>query len=403
MKRLIPIFLVLLILPNVLAVSVDLKENYSPRETLIAKITGNFLETLDSNNIFFYSDRLLVPMDYDVGKFGNDYYLYAILPNKERNYTLVLKDISYFEMGEDKRGDLEFNFTVSGQIADFTINPGFVVTSKDFNLDLESNIDPITLQVKYLDFSTEVEVPAGRTKSILVPLTFSEEDLDFVEVKSSGADISYEIPVNQIARPAAPKSLVFSKTFYNLTVFKGSPNQIVLYLQNAGQEDLKNIEIVSSNEDVVIIPETVSSLKSTNFIEINLSITPKVNTEFTVSANSDDVSADTTININLIEVGPGGLVPDEIRQYSCPEIGAICTDKQYCDGQEVATLETEHCCAGQCKRKFPTTIVITIILIIGIAVIGYYIWKLKQKKPIKSQQKPTIPKSSEVRKSLSRS
>ncbi|MEM4230797.1 MAG: hypothetical protein QXF25_02895, partial [Candidatus Pacearchaeota archaeon] len=80
---LVIVFSFMIILPNVSGISVDIKQNYKPRETLIAKIEGNFIEPIKPENILFYSGRIATPMFYEVGKLDEKtFYLYAILPNK---------------------------------------------------------------------------------------------------------------------------------------------------------------------------------------------------------------------------------------------------------------------------------------------------------------------------------
>ena len=41
------------------------KENYQPRETLLATIEANILETISPDNVYFYDKRIQTPMVFD--------------------------------------------------------------------------------------------------------------------------------------------------------------------------------------------------------------------------------------------------------------------------------------------------------------------------------------------------
>ena len=82
MKKFFIALLFLFILPGVLAISVSIEEQYQPRQTVLVKIDGNFLDPIIADNIAFYSGRQLVAMDYNVAKLDPSFYLYAVLPNR---------------------------------------------------------------------------------------------------------------------------------------------------------------------------------------------------------------------------------------------------------------------------------------------------------------------------------
>ena len=55
-----------------------LRGSYSPRETLQAEITGNFI-SLNSDNLFIYKEGIprATPVISDLTKYGDKYYYYA--------------------------------------------------------------------------------------------------------------------------------------------------------------------------------------------------------------------------------------------------------------------------------------------------------------------------------------
>ena len=62
MKKTI-LILLLLILPLMTAVEVNMNTEFAQGETLMAKISGNFLEQVEKENILFYRDHVRIPLD----------------------------------------------------------------------------------------------------------------------------------------------------------------------------------------------------------------------------------------------------------------------------------------------------------------------------------------------------
>ncbi len=76
------LFLILLIFPLISAVEFTLDSSYMQGETIITKISGNFLTPLTKDNVFFYKEHVRIPVDYGIEKINKEYYLYASLSGK---------------------------------------------------------------------------------------------------------------------------------------------------------------------------------------------------------------------------------------------------------------------------------------------------------------------------------
>ena len=61
-------FLVILSISSVLAISSDLRENYGPGETIVAKIQGNILGSIEKEQIEFRRGHVAVPLDSGLEK-----------------------------------------------------------------------------------------------------------------------------------------------------------------------------------------------------------------------------------------------------------------------------------------------------------------------------------------------
>lgn len=395
MKKLFFVLLAFFLIPSVFAISLDLKENYAPRETMIVKIDGNFLDPIVPGNVFFYSGRQLIALEYDVAKIDDSFYIYAILPNIERNYTLVIKNAHYFELGKEKTEELRYNFSVSGNISDFTIKPGFVITSIDFPITLESNTDRMTVDIKYQTYSTSVEVLPYKIKSYTIPLIYSPT-ATFLEIISENT--AYKIPVKSLSYPKKPKSISFTNIFYNFTIYRGSQYPIKLVLSNKGSDAIRDIEI-SSDDEFDFVPITIPVLEPNSIIEINITAPlDTLDTNVYAESDTDDVEAETRLLVNVLSLNIEETPEEEISKHSCKEFykGDLCEENEECSGVERTDTLEGKCCIGECKEKVSIGRIIIILLIIAaLGAGGYYLWRLRGKKPVVNIFKQAQQKYSE--------
>lgn len=211
MKKVLLLIALLLILPLFSAVEFDMKTNFSQGETLMARISGNFLEPVLKENIFFYRGHVKIPVEYDIAKIDEEYYIYALLGDKSSdNYSIALENVKYMEGTEVVKGDIIRNFTIINEMADFSINPGFVITSEDFSIEVQ-NLKDYQITIEIDENKTEtgggffsfffkdsdsgdnlVIVKSGEIKNIEFELG---NETSFRKIWLSTENLEYEIPV----------------------------------------------------------------------------------------------------------------------------------------------------------------------------------------------------------------
>ena len=146
MKKTIYVVLVLIALVFSLgstsAISTSIKDSYSPGETIITEISGNILSSISSSNVELErKGHIPVPIDFEVKKLGENYYLWFIAPELSDNYTLMIKDITTVVSGKVQEIDYEKNFSISGNLTDYSVKPGFVSTNDTFVVKIQFNED----------------------------------------------------------------------------------------------------------------------------------------------------------------------------------------------------------------------------------------------------------------------
>lgn len=144
-----------LVFPLVSSVDFQMKDNLARGETIMAKISGNFLSGPTSQSIYLYrkEGQVQVPMEFKVKNLDDEYYLYGQTfkegnPLVEGNYSIVIKNVRYIKvLGEITTENIVKNFTVNSEIADFLVEPGFVETKDNFTITVK-NLQDKTISIK---------------------------------------------------------------------------------------------------------------------------------------------------------------------------------------------------------------------------------------------------------------
>jgi len=214
MKRGLAILIILFLFPILSAASINLKDTYDMGETIIAKVEGNFYDTIYENNIYFYRLRtsgtgyLQIPMDYDLIKLNSDYYIRASLINKlANNYSIKIKDIRHYQSGILTDEDIVKDFSVTENKADFSVDPGFALTSNDFSVEIQ-NLQDSTIDLDISSFSelasvSSTSVGSQQTKNIWFTIqSLTQDTLGFITMSTS--NLEYELPISLIYTPSPP-------------------------------------------------------------------------------------------------------------------------------------------------------------------------------------------------------
>lgn len=321
MKRIILLLeFLILILPILSAVEFNMNTEFGQGETLIATVSGNFIEPIQKENVFFYRGHVKVPIDYNVVEIDNDFYIYALLTGKEsNNYSVRLENIKYKEGADISEKNIIKNFTITNSTADFSVNPGFIISDKSFSLEVQN------LQ----NFKIEIEINENKTES-------SE-----------------------------------SKGFFDI-LFKGSAEESGNTIELKSGE-IKNLEFNLGNETSFRIVE----LKSEN-------TTYDIPVYVFVNQASQSRENESGNGIPSEEESPGTSVPDNeeikiAKTETCEELeGIVCNDNEQCDTDSVYAIDAV-CCTGSCNAvKKDNTGKIIGWLMIGIIIIAVILFFRKK-------------------------
>ncbi len=387
--------LFLFVMPVISAVEFDMKTNFSQGETLMAKVSGYFLEPILKENLFFYRGHVRMPMEYDVTKINEEFYIYALLPEKNpNNYSIAIKNIRYMKGSKISEEELTKNFSINENTADFSINPGFVSTKTNYFIEVQNlQENKITIQTN----NESVNLKSGEIKKINFEIGDIEQPtLKLVEL--STANLKYEIPVyifiEEISEKKGrgfklePSELnISTSTNYNITR--------MIYLYNAGKETLRNISLSVSDSlksHITLSIEQVEELEENSSIKIELYIfsdeEEKVQGNIKAKTEDETLLSYSTIFLNFLKDYTPIDEEDEILiTKTCSELnGAICNSSEECSISTVETLDELKCCLGTCKKIEESQAGRIIGWGIVIVVAGFLIWFFMKK--YKGAKKP---------------
>jgi hypothetical protein len=400
MKKELLILIMLIILPLVSAINVNIQDNYKPGETLLGSLEGNFLSQLTPENFYFFSNHAQIPLIFDIAKIQSKYYFYAILPVEERNYTLLIKDVRYYENGREFLKDIEKNFTVSGNVSDFFVYPGFLIMKNSTQIYLESLSQPLVASVTLLDSTQTVQVPIAQKKKVYLEASVSNFTLANVQI--SALNTNYLIPIAILSGSPTKENITetekfrFSKSDYDFSVYKQKETIFKIYLQNLGDKDIANITLNYSDtlQDTLDISQLeISSLAEQESKVITLAINAKTIKKFIgrIYATAENYSAESSIVITSFEENatlPEPFTPSNATEKpGCPDLnGVLCLENQECSGTFKDSIEGKCCTLGSCQEpKSYSGYVIGVILLIAVAAGLYYLYMRSRKAKISSE------------------
>ncbi len=133
-KRILFLMVVCMFIVNVSGISSNLADSYQPSETVIVQIAGNILEPILFSQVEIKKVNQAVGVEGDVVKVGDNYYIWFIAPSNVNTYTLVIEDVYTTVGGVPEIIDFSEDFDVIGDIVDYSVNPGAIFETDNFNV-----------------------------------------------------------------------------------------------------------------------------------------------------------------------------------------------------------------------------------------------------------------------------
>ncbi len=391
------LFLLIIVLTIQPAFAIEItlsKDIYQLEETLQAEISGNFI-SLTAENTVIYEKGIprITPVISDLTKQGDKYYFYAVLPNKEGDFSFVIENTGYVLNGEIQTDPLIKNFTIKkGNQSYLSINPGFIVTSKDFSLKLKSPVNNKLITAT---------IEATNQSKTLNLIEQEEKNLDFsiagINSKRTNIKITdYNIPVFILSSVISPdkQELIFSPEKLKATLTPGESYLFKISIANFGNKNITDIRLLN-NLNAQISPEAVPLLKKGEITVIDVTVpvpadskgnlSGEITAQYGAELKKIEVFLEITKNQSDVNLNGTTAIPG----LKCEGRGKICVYPEKCTSETTESIEGP-CCLGDCAEPKPPADYGWIFGLALLAVLGlvafFLIKKARRKKPKTSEE-----------------
>ncbi len=402
MKKGCILILILLILPSIYAVEFSMGENFRQGETIITKVSGNFLEPILKENVLFYRGHVRIPIEYDVSKIGDDYYIYALTAGKNSgDYSLSIENVQYMKGAQISEEKIIKNFSITNETADFLVKPGFIISENNFYLEVQNLRDnSITLNIKTetekrdifilpdKNKESSVSLNPGETKKINFELGEGGQTFQMIKLISSN-ETFYEIPVYIFSvLEGQEKTLRFEPSELIFSIPTNTKTKKTIILQNTRDNDLENISLSLSDSFKPFANLSVNKIETlgnnSDFsIELTLFSYLEKDVEGNLRAETGNDTAKLFISLKFIS-----NYTSDGTGYStktCAELNGTLfnTETEKCDA-EYESVKDGWCCFGTTspieKNSSQKIIAAIIVILITIILIWFYFAKYRRTK-----------------------
>jgi hypothetical protein len=410
MKKLfLLIFLILLSFQFVSAVEVTMKESFQQGETILAKVSGNFLTSITRENVFFYKEFFKIPIDYTLEKISGEYYIYALSYGKSPgNYSLSIEGVRYMSGAEAVEDDIVKNFTITNETAPFSVNPGAVMASEDFYVEVRNLKEKqITVNVKAETSSSArdilvssegvtakempISIKSGEVKKVYFILGTGNPSLQ--NIGFSFENFSYSLPVYiSTSLEETAETITFEPSELILSLPTDTITKRAIYIYNTGSSEIKNISLSLSGDAIAFTTLTQTSIDKisagSNF-PIELSFFSPGETEISGILKAD-INGEKILYSQISLKFLDNYVPVNESSQSdktCAELnGRICSSDEVCS-QMTIYAKDNVCCPGVCEtaKKSSSGVIIGILIFVVLIIGGIWFYKKKYngaKKPV---------------------
>ncbi|MDP1729401.1 MAG: hypothetical protein Q8L27_04315 [archaeon] len=394
---LISLFSLVLFLSFSFATALDFqmsKNSYYPGETMQVEFPNVFIDNLKTNNVLIYAKDAVhaSPAESGVLKYNNRYHFYARVPTTPGDYELVIEGVKYWDGSVQSEEPIKQEFTiVSTNESYISFNPGYVYTSSSFSIAVKAyNADQeVNIELPEIDFQKTTTMGYGDSKLIYFKVPELNE-----KIESNIKIGSYSIPVIILASPSAPvpttpttptegdqslEDLVVSDTdMINGSVLSGVDYTYQIVIVNK-KETVNDIKLTSSDSEIKVSPEFISSLYKEQII--NITVNTKSDFDGFVKFSTDSSAMTIPIHLKITEdkEEQGTNIPTTTEDKTCAKLGGIiCAGEQKCTGSRRASIDSRsgNCCLnGDCKVPSNSSYwVIGVLLLILLGIGAWYIY-----------------------------
>ena len=392
-KAVLGLLIVLISLSVISALDITLtKDSYYPGETLQAEISDAFTQTLIKDNIGIYSGDSVhkSPVESGLIKSGDKYLYYAVLPATPGAYSLKIENAKYYSGASEISETIIKNFTIAATNNSYlSVNPGNIQTSRNFTIIVKAYNSAQTVDAEFSATNQKqtLNVPMNSGKTFYFSISginsFTKSEIKIGD---------YTIPViispahgtsnnNEIIEDLDELIRIDVKEI-NLTVLSGKDYTFEINILNRTNQTIDRIDISPSDSAIKVNPEFIEDFEKSAVIKVTVNAERLSGEGIEISNNKSSIF----IPINIKITDNSSKVTESISSdyKTCSELSGKVCDKsksETCSGQ-IRFFEEGPCCLAECKAPGSSNSWMwAILILLVLAVAGYYLYKKSKKTP----------------------
>ncbi|MFH1586160.1 MAG: hypothetical protein ABIB79_05315 [archaeon] len=398
MKSSVVVVLFILLISCASAVQIVMDLEFDQGETLMAKVSGNFLDQITQDNIAFYRGHVRISLDSGIAKIDDEFYIYALLGDKpENDYSMKIEGVRYMEGSQVSEEDIVADFSISNQTASFSVDPGAVYTHDDFSLKVQ-NLQNSQIEIDVTTGTEPEENPIFLKSGEIKEIKFKVENVvrpfsETIGLSSGGG--SYDIPIYIYMNESGSVKegeLEFDQGELRISMATDSETTRIIYIENNDKGSVEDIELSVSDslkDYVTLSVDEINELDKGESKKIELKIESsdeEGSVEGQVIAKSENESSAVLIYLTFIKDyvppvngGESSSSGGSSTTKTCAEEGGqFCESGYKCDGDIISAVDGS-CCLGTCEEDtgYGQLIGWGIIIVIVLFLVWFYLKKYK--------------------------
>ena len=351
-KSIIFFFCLVLVFPFISAIEINMNSEISKGETIIASVSGNFFDPITEDNIYFYRGHVRTSFEYDVAKIGDSYYIYILTTNKaENNYSINISGVRYYVGSQISSEQISKAFKIINETADFSVNPGFVVTDGNFSIKVQ-NLKPSSITI-----NLETEVNSGSSDGLFKFLFGGSDAYESITLQSGEIKNLY-INLKDISETTIRTvRLSAERTIYDIPCYVIVEENFSTDPETNNTTDNQTNNTLDNETDPDTDTETNSTEGNCTFLQILFGTCNS--TIIQNDTTNNETSNKTPVDYEVVNVGnktvvikDGKILNESATSKTCLQIkGEICSSSgKICQNATIYAKDGQ-CCISSCVKE----------------------------------------------------
>ncbi len=367
------------------AVSTTLKESYDKKENIIIEVKGNILSPIKFEDIEFKRKNVGVPLEHDVMNLEDKHFIWAIAPDKNETYTLLINNLETTINGQKKIINYTQNSNVLENLTRYSIKPGFVNAKGNFDVEINSYLDSNIVISTNFPYESSLNIKPGNNKFTFLTDSVKSDLFTSIKIGEYSVPLYLNLEDKNINNK---KGLYFEPVSIKRSIRSGEKPIYLVSVRNYDNSSHQKVKLLYNKQIFFINPDKEFNINSGERIEFNLSFRNNLDKDFN---DKIEITYDNLILSLPLEIKIDDGVPDVVKnsssdfQYFCSELaGSKCALDETCSGEVKEGLDGT-CCLGSCQTQTveesnTSNIIGYVLALLIFLILGYLVYRFKKAK-----------------------